>query len=394
MKVAVSADRAVYHVREKAHVKIAVKTAAARRAALPTGAEVAVAAVDQGLLEELSPNETWKLLDAMMGERPYQIETSTAQMQVVGKRHYGLKAIPPGGGGGRQITRELFDTLLLWKAVVALDANGEAEVEVPLNDSLTSFKIVVVGQNAGTGLFGTGSTSIRSTQDLMLFAGVSPDYPHRRLTFDALPVHRAQRLQEARLRSRRRQRQGRGPGLLAQQPIQKLQLGPGATARSISWKINVPIGVAELELPRRRDHRSGRSLRPSADNSARGQGGAGAHLSGDARGFAGRSRSEQPVVRPADALPGVGGLAVTLSPSLVAGLDGVRQWMRDYPYACLEQRVSRAVALGDPKLWQGIIADLPSYTDSDGVLKYFPSTEQGSDVLTAYFPRAYQRGRT
>ena len=83
--------------------------------------------------------------------------------------------------------------------------------------------------------------------------------------------------------------------------------------------------------------------------------------------------------------PDVGGLAVTLSPSLVAGLDGVRQWMRDYPYACLEQRTSRAVALGDPKLWQGVIADLPSYTDSDGLLKYFPNMEQGSDVLTSYF---------
>ena len=84
------------------------------------GAEVAVAAVDQGLLE-LSPNDTWNLLAAMMGERPYQVETSTAQMQVVGKRHYGLKAIPPGGGGGRQITRELFNTLLLWKGAVTLD---------------------------------------------------------------------------------------------------------------------------------------------------------------------------------------------------------------------------------------------------------------------------------
>ncbi len=102
-----------------------------------------------------APTTRWKLLAAMMGERPYQIETSTAQMQVVGKRHYGLKAIPPGGGGGRQITRELFNTLLLWKAVVALDEHGEAEVEVPLNDSLTSFKIVAVA-SAGTGLFGTG----------------------------------------------------------------------------------------------------------------------------------------------------------------------------------------------------------------------------------------------
>ena len=48
----------------------------------------------------------------MMGRRAYQVETSAAEMQVVGKRHFGLKAIPPGGGGGRQITRELFDTLL------------------------------------------------------------------------------------------------------------------------------------------------------------------------------------------------------------------------------------------------------------------------------------------
>ena len=95
----------------------------------------------------------------MMGRRSYQIETSTAQMQVVGKRHYGLKAIPPGGGGGRQITRKLFDTLLLWKARVALDANGDASVEVPLNDSLTSFRIVAIA-SAEAGLFGTGATSI------------------------------------------------------------------------------------------------------------------------------------------------------------------------------------------------------------------------------------------
>ncbi len=70
-------------------------------------------------LLELKHNESWKLLEAMMDQRPYQVETSTAEMQVVGRRHYGLKAIPPGGGGGRQITRELFDTLLLWKANVA-----------------------------------------------------------------------------------------------------------------------------------------------------------------------------------------------------------------------------------------------------------------------------------
>ena len=59
---------------------------------LPAGAELAFAAVDEGLLE-LRPNDSWALLDAMMDERPIEVWTSTAQMQVVGKRHYGRKAV-------------------------------------------------------------------------------------------------------------------------------------------------------------------------------------------------------------------------------------------------------------------------------------------------------------
>ena len=93
----------------------------------PAGSEVALAAVDEGLLE-LMPNRSWEILPAMMGRRGYGVQTATAQMQVIGKRHFGLKALPQGGGGGRQTTRELFDTLLLWKARLPLDANGEATV--------------------------------------------------------------------------------------------------------------------------------------------------------------------------------------------------------------------------------------------------------------------------
>src|SRR4030065_895267 len=109
----------------------------------------------------------------MMGRRGYGVRTATAQMQVIGKRHFGLKALPQGGGGGRQVTRELFETLLFWKGRLLLDANGEACVEVPLNDSITSFRIVAVA-TGGPGFFGTGSTSIQSTQDLMVLSGLAP----------------------------------------------------------------------------------------------------------------------------------------------------------------------------------------------------------------------------
>ena len=46
---------------------------------------------------------------------------------------------------------------------------------------------------------------------------------------------------------------------------------------------------------------------------------------------------------------------VRVAPTLAGGLGGVRDWMRRYPYTCLEQRVSRAVALGDDEAWIEIV---------------------------------------
>ena len=108
-----------------------------------------------------------------MQPRPWGVETSTAQGEIVGRRHYGRKALPPGGGGGRNPTRELFDTLLLWRGTVVLDARGEARIDVPLNDSLTSFRLVAIA-DAGADRFGTGSASVRVTQDLQMLPGLAP----------------------------------------------------------------------------------------------------------------------------------------------------------------------------------------------------------------------------
>src|SRR5882672_9196929 len=157
--VYVSAGRQAYKVREKARVTVQVTQRAGGKPVPVKSGEVVIAVVDEGLLE-LLPNDSWKLLDAMMRARGIEVDTSTASMQVVGKRHYGRKALAQGGGGGRQTARELFDTLLLWKAKVPLDEKGRASVDIPLNDSLTSFRIIAVA-DSGIGLFGTGQTSIR-----------------------------------------------------------------------------------------------------------------------------------------------------------------------------------------------------------------------------------------
>jgi len=370
LKVTVAPERAIYRVREKAIARISVRKPDGQPPL--AGTEVAVAVVDEGLLE-LMPNRSWDLLESMMRRRPYSVHTATAQMQVVGKRHYGLKALPHGGGGGRQVTRELFDTLLLWKARVPVDAKGDAIVEIPLNDSLTSFRIVGVA-TAGNGLFGTGSAAIRSTQDLMVLAGIPPlvregdrfpaEFTVRNTTNRAMDVAV----------------QGRVEGLNRALESRAVKLSAGE-AKTVSWEIGVPAGAGTLRYEVQAQEPGGTADRVRVTQQVRP---AVPVRTFQATLFRWEQTARQPVELPSDAIPGRGGVQVVLSPTLVNGLTDVRAYMRDYPYSCLEQRVSTAVVLRDEARWRGLAAELPSYQDGDGLLKYFPTMPEGSEVLTAY----------
>lgn len=372
LKVKVSPEKNIYRIREKARIKIIVSRT--NGVPPPKGCEVVVAAVDEGLLE-LMPNKSWNLLEAMMGRRGYEVETSTAQMQVVGKRHFGLKALPHGGGGGRQLTRELFDTLLLWKARVPLNDRGEASVEIPLNDSLTGFRIVAVA-TGGTGMFGSGQASIKTAQDLMILSGVPPLVREGDTFRAGFTIRNASgRSMELDINARLKPADGR-----ELDPIHEA-LAPGE-AKEIGWEIKVPFGIETMSYEvnaKEKDGDAGDSLKAiqkvveavpvrtfqatftQVDNSF-----------------------VMDVEKPKDALSGKGGINFSLRPKLSSGMGGVTWFMKRYPYSCMEQKVSKAVALRDENLWKNVLSELPSHLDKDGLVKYFPTCLLGSDVLTAY----------
>ncbi|HEY3277538.1 MAG TPA: MG2 domain-containing protein [Syntrophorhabdaceae bacterium] len=373
LKVSVTPGKAVYKVREKAEVRI--KVTGPKGKELPKGAEVAFAAVDEGLLE-LMPNLSWNLLEKMMRKRGYEVATSTAQMQVVGKRHYGQKALPRGGGGGKKPTRELFDTLLLWKAAVALDEKGEASVTVPLNDSLTSFALVAVA-TGGKDLFGTGRGRIQTSQDLILSSGLPTmvregdrfraGFLMRNTTQATLELDVAAGFTSGKERT-------------AMSPLRE-HLGAGE-AKEIGWDVVVPVGAPSLAW----------------DVTAR----AGDGLEGDSLKVTQKVLTPEPVrvgqatlmqltgprtlnvEAPKDAIPGRGGVRVALKPRLSDNVNGITEYMGRYAFTCLEQQASRAIALEDQAMWARTTAAMPTYLDHDGLLKYFPSQDVGSDVLTSY----------
>ena len=372
LKVEVTPNKKVFKIREVMDVRVKVRQADG--GAPPKGSEAAIAAVDEGLLL-LMPNESWKLLNAMMGRRAYEVRTSTAQAMVVGKRHFGLKSLPHGGGGGKQITRELFDTLLLWKGRVFLDENGEATVKIPLNDSLTGFRIVAVA-NGGVGLFGTGEASVRTSQDLMLLSGIPPLVREGDTFRAGFTVRNAsERTMDVEIGL------DFGGKAKTKQGVMFERI-PAGEAKEISWPITVPydVGTIDYEVTAKEKGRDSYDRLKVSQKVTK----AVPTRTFQATLVQVRDEFRMDVEKPADAVAGRGGVHVQVKPTLAGSLAGVREYMAEYPYICLEQKISKAVALRDKSMWQAIMKELPSYLDSEGLLKYFPLMRKGSDVLTAY----------
>ncbi len=387
LAVSVKADQETYPVRAQAKVTITARLPNGQPAA---NAEVALAAVDQALLE-LMPNTSWNLLDAMLQRRAWGVETSTAQMEIIGRRHYGRKAVPAGGGGGKSGARELLDTLLMWNPRVVLDANGQAVVTVPLNDALTTFQIVAVA-DLGTGLFGTGQTSVRATQDLQIISGLPPlvredDQFRAQLTLRNTTA-RAMKVEVAARAT-----------LLELQP-QTVDIPPGE-AREVAWSVTAPAQLAQTRTEAILWEIEAKDTLGGAKDAlkARQRIVPAVPLTVQQATLVQLDGAFQLEVNPpANAVPGRGGLKLAMQPKLAEGLPGVRDWFANYPFVCLEQKASKSMGLRDAKLWQGVVAELPNYLDADGLASYFPPRDgdarRGSDTLTAYLLAATHEAST
>ncbi|WP_233246663.1 alpha-2-macroglobulin [Chromobacterium sp. Panama] len=374
LDVTVSPARKSYGIRETADVTIQVKLPGGKPA--PAGTEVAFAAVDEALLE-LQPNRSWELMQAMYQRHSYGVETATAQLEVVGKRHYGRKSLPPGGGGGKAPTRELLDTLLLWQPRVVLDANGSARVKVPINDALTRFRLVAVA-DAGNDLFGTGEAGFNVTQDLQLSSGIPP------LAREGDQFSAGVTVRNGGDKPLKVKVQAGAPGL-PDLPPQEISL-PVGEARLLSWPVTVPNDVKELKWSFSAQQVDGKA----ADKLAVRQEIEPAVPITVEQATLQRVEPELsiPVALPPGALPGRGGVRVSLQAKLGNELPGVRRWFQDYPYVCLEQRSSVALGLADAKRWDQLMSELPLYLDGSGLAAYFPLAEgapdRGSDILSGY----------
>jgi len=238
--------------------------------------------------------------------------------------------------------------------------------------------------------FGTGSASIAATQDLQMISGlpllVREDDKYRAMFTLRNTTQRAMTVEAT----------ARATLVDAQTlPTQTVQI-PAGEAREVNWDITAPALLAYS--------RSGTILWEVAATE-KGGGGATDKLKVSQQIVPAVPVTVQqamlaqltpnlsvPVQAPAGALADPsgrlrGGMQVSLQSSLAGGMPGVREWFRNYPFSCLEQRTSKSLGLADASAWDALMAQLPSYLDTNGLASYFPlrsDGQSGSEVLTAY----------
>lgn len=367
LKLELIPEKTTYQVREKVKMKVRVTSLDGTKVA---NTKVAVSVFDEGLLL-INAQNSFNPEASMYVPYGNLVTTATAQGQVIGKRHFGLKARPHGGGGGKDLkTRELFDTLIYWNPTLALNEKGEANVEFKLNDSLTSFKIYGVAYSETK--FGRSDSRVVATQDVMTFAGTSPSirtgdefsaiYTLKNITdgeknLSLRLTMNGEKIHEAQLKL------AGGASEIVKVPVKAfVKTGEAVYVLTITegTKVLDTIKTVQKILPLHVPQVAYSDLKQVNQSIE----------------VAGNTTNER-----------LAGTDLLLSSTLLPSLESMKAFMREYPYNCLEQQLARAVIMEDQKLWKKIDKELSTYVDTRGFLKFYPTgpADSGFIELTTYF---------
>ncbi len=395
LKVDVARNKSEFRPKESVTLKFKVRDSkdAAVRACL------SVAVVDVGVLN-LIGYETPDPFGRFYGEKPLSVQSSETRLHVVGQREYGEKGEDPGGGAGENMLstslaltevelRGDFKSTAYWNPAVLTDDAGEASVTFDLPSNLTSFKVMAVAQTVDSS-FGRGDDIFRVTKPLQLQPSV-PRFVRSGDRFEAGVVIR--NLSD---------KSGRATLELEASDIscsdaaaRTVALGPG-DSREVLFPFNASKpGRARLAFRARLggetdgletylDVRPDRPLETVALSGAVGD------------------RAEEQLKIPESPYPEESRLDLRVSPTALSGLKGALDHLREYPYLCLEQRVSGMLPylvaskvvfdlelgpLDEPasrRYVRSALRDIYAYQKEDGGFGLWPDSAWVSPYATCY----------
>ena len=245
------------------------------------------------------------------------------------------RGMKKGGQGAPAIrARALFATTAYFNPSVVTDSNGQAEVTIKMPDNLTTFRIMAVAMDRQQAdRFGNGEAQVKVRKPLLL----RPSLPRFLSVGDrfeaAVMVHNetdADSTVDVLVRGRNLRAMGptrEQVKIKAHQatevrfPLQPL--GPGPARIQFAAVMRAETDAVEKQIP---------VLLPATTEAFATYGVTDSSL-------------VQPVTPPANALPGYGGLEISMSSTALTGLEDAVRYLVDYPHECTEQTASRLLPI-------------------------------------------------
>lgn len=163
LPLTVSADKTEYRPRQKARIRISAPS--------KQPVETAVVVLDEAMLSLIpDAGAAFDPIPALSGLKDLDVKTYSLIKQLIGRQNIEKKGANQGGDGGAGFAvRDLFKMVGYWNPSLILDRNGQAEIEVPLPDNLTRWRVIAVATHIDGRIGGT-QTSFTVTQPLEMRA--------------------------------------------------------------------------------------------------------------------------------------------------------------------------------------------------------------------------------
>ncbi len=207
----------------------------------PVRGEFSVAVVDRAVLA-LAESNAPDILSALYGEQPLAVNTASSLAAYAWRGMTYLGGVGGGGGQGEvlpaPVVRERFPDTAFWEGALVTDADGQAEVTIPLPDNLTTWDVRVRGLDAETRV-GEGVAQVQVSKPVL----IRPATPRFLVVGDHLQLaavvhNNTDRPLDAQVALQ-------ADGVVLDDPAQAAQtvrLAPHAQTR-VNWWITVPDGT-------------------------------------------------------------------------------------------------------------------------------------------------------
>lgn len=321
--------------------------------------------------------------------------------RLVGRQKFEKKGANPGGDGGVDLSlRNLFKFVAYWNPSLPVDSKGNASFRFTVPDNLTRWRVLAIAATPND-RFGLGDTVFRVNRP----TEIRPVMPNQLREGDAFTASFSVMNRTDAERRLDVQIEAKGPLSLA-----------GKGSATLSERITVAPyerKLVSLALPlteQLQDDDAAITFTARASDAQDGD--AIEHRIPVKRALplvtaASMGSTEDDPVITSLAIPSAirshaGDVRVVLSPSVIGNVEGAFRYMRDYPYSCWEQRLTKALAASQftalkpylaasftwqdaGKVAQQVLNDAASYQAPNGGMGYFRGEDAYADpYLSAY----------